>query len=275
MKKFLFVALFAFALAHFPSCSSTVDQTEQNETEKVPADDSQIESGIEGEDENEQIEEVWALYEGTLGLYEQQVVMELRITGDQVSGNYFYAKHQKLIQLSGTFDEDKQLVKVTESYKGKPTGYLEFYVEKGELTGKWMKKSGASEKENFSAELVPLSKENYKLELQEYENPHVINVYNGATEEDEQMEVTDELKMSKLGKGFFAFYYSVTGGNAHMGTVEGLGETSGGTSYFEGEDACRLEFKFNNKTLVVTEAKSCSYYRGAHAYFDGTLTKKR
>jgi hypothetical protein len=214
------------------------------------------------------------VYEGTLGLYEQQIVMELVITGEKVSGSYFYAKHQKLIQLDGTFDPAKQRVQATESYKGKTTGYLDFYVEKGELTGKWMKKAGAKDQEDFSARMVSIAKEDYAPKFEEYDNPHEVMVYNGSEEGEEMMDANNVLKLTKIGKGYFTFYYSVVGANAHMGTVEGLGETQNGVGFFEGEEECRLEFKFGNKTVEVEEAQPCDYYRGARAYFDGKLTRK-
>lgn len=267
----LFILIVGLA---FASCSTSATPEEISADIKV--DRVSGENGVATEDQAEpderEEESVWALYEGKLGMYQQQIIMELVITGNKISGNYFYAKHQKTIQLDGSYDPTTQLAKVTESYKGKATGYLEFYLEKGELNGYWMKKSGSAEKEDFTAQMISLSKSDYLPKHARYENTHEIIFY--ADEEDLRDEVTDVLKISALGKGYYVFYYSVTGQNAHTGKVEGLARSAGGSTFFDDANGCRLEFEFEKNKVTVLEKEDCSYYHGARAYLSGTLTKK-
>lgn len=236
-------------------------ETSADEAEKIPV------------VEETAAERIWGVYSGKLGLYQQEVVMELIISGNQVSGSYFYAKHQKTLQLDGTYDKNTQKFLVTESYKGNPTGYMEFTLTKGDLVGSWMKKAGSKEKEDFHAALLPIDEKNFKAVHSTYEYKHQMQVYNATEEADVEM-VTDVLKVSQLGEGLFAFYYNVIGGTGHLGSMDGLGETRDGISIFEVDD-CALQFDFSAKAAVVKETGDCQYYRGARVYFEGSLKKVR
>jgi hypothetical protein len=269
LKKISIYSFLAFTFL-IQSCGETpaevVDKTEttQEQVEEMPADVENDEVAVEEET-------VWGVYEGYLGLYEQHVIMELFITGERVTGNYFYAKHQKLLELKGTFDSETNTITLEESYKGKPTGHLEFTASRGEIDGKWMKKKGAKEQENFKANLVAIDKDEFSSVRNRYEDTHEISIYNGTDEDIE--EVTNVLTINKIGDKFFSFYYSVIGANAHIGSVEGFGEIGkDGLGVFSGEDNCVLEFTFSKNTVEVHET-DCQYYRGARAYFEGILTK--
>lgn len=217
------------------------------------------------------LETVWAVYQGKLGLYDQQVIMELSITGNDVNGSYFYTKHQKSLELTGVFDSQTNMVQLTESYKGKTTGYLEFNLSRGEINGNWMKKKGHNEKEEFTAMLVNIDKDDYTLNHSRYKNEHQITMY--GLEEDNIEQVTDVLNISKIGGGYFTFYYSVIGKNAHMGNIEGFGEIGeDNLGIFRDEETCELEFDFEKNTIEVHETGDCRTYRGYHAYFEGILT---
>jgi len=263
------ILFFAFAIA---SCSETPDNTSPTPSDEPSTETvSETTEANETSDENTE-ERVWGVYAGKLGLYEQEVAMELIITGNKVSGSYFYAKHQKALELNGTYDDSSQKFKVTESYKGKTTGYMEFTLLKGELNGYWMKRAGSKEKEDFQATLLPVDEKDFKVVHSVYENEHEMSIYNA---EDSEVEtVTDVLKVSQLGKGLFTFYYSVVGGTGHLGNIDGLGETQNGKSTFE-LDECALQFVFNSKGAEVHETGDCQDYRGARAYFEGSLKKIR
>jgi len=45
----------------------------------------------------------------------------------EIEGYYFYVRHQKNIDLKGFSDSRTRGIYLKESYKGKPTGYMEFY----------------------------------------------------------------------------------------------------------------------------------------------------
>lgn len=264
------ILFLAFLLA---ACSENPenDVSTSNDEASTEASPDELEESPELEESAE--ERAWGVYAGKLGLYEQEVVMELIISGDKVSGSYFYAKHQKALQLDGTYDKASQKFVVTESYKGKATGYMEFDLIKGELNGFWMKKAGSKEKEDFKATLLPVDEKEFKVVHSVYESKHEMTIYN-ATEEAEVEMVTDILKVSQLGKGLFAFYYSVIGGTGHLGSLDGLGETRNGKSTFQ-MDECELQFDFSSKNAEVHESGDCQYYRGARVYFEGSLKKIR
>ena len=263
------ILFFAFACA---GCSETPENVAPTPGDKfsTEAGTSALEPNPEGEESSD--ERVWGVYAGKLGLYGQEVAMELIITGNKVSGSYFYARHQKALQLDGTYNEASQKLQVTESYKGKATGYMEFTLLKGELNGFWMKKAGSTEKEDFQASLLPVDEKDYRVVHSVYENKHEMSFYNAEDSEVEM--VSDVLKVSQLGKGLFTFYYSVVGGTGHLGSLDGLGETQNGKSTFE-LDECELQFVFNSTTAEVHETGDCQAFRGARAYFEGSLNKIR
>ncbi len=264
LKSLSLLLLCLFALI---ACKTEIKPEEKPEDDIAPiAEESVPPSSLE---EPEEI--IWGLYEGKLGLYESQVVLALEIQGEAVSGNYFYAKHQKTLSLEGTYDPSSGMVKATESYKGKTTGYLEFKLSHGEIEGRWMKQKDAQEKEDFTATLIDLSEEDYSAKHGRYKDVHKITLFSG--EDDYEEEVTDVLTISEVGGGFFSFYYSVIGANAHIGSVEGFAKRKGDTGIFRDLESCELTFTFSGNTVEVHETGDCQYYRGARAYFEGVLSK--
>lgn len=268
LKNIHFSALILL-LSLVTSCTNEVDTTlVQADSQKEK---SEVQDSITAEETPEEV--IWGLYEGYLGIYEKHIVMELNISGDQVSGKYFYTKHQKSLDLKGNFNEATNVMSLTESYKGKVTGYLEFKLSRGIIEGKWMKKKGATESESFKASLINLNKNEFNLTQNRYEDEHTVLIYNGVDGEDE-MEATDVLTINRIGKKYFSFYYSVVGGNAHLGSIEGFGTLDkAGNGLFKDEEACELKFTFSNNKAEVEETGDCQYYRGARAYFMGTLKK--
>ena len=269
LKKISIYSFFALTI-FIHSCGETPEET-VDKMEIVQQEVTEPQEDVVSEEPAIQEETVWGVYEGNLGFYEQHVIMELSITGEKVTGNYFYAKHQKPLELKGIFNSETNTIIATESYRGKTTGYLEFTISKGEIDGKWMKKKDAKEQEVFKANLVAIDKDEYTSVRNRYEETHEIMFYNGT--DDDIEDVTNVLTINKIGDKFFSFYYSVIGANVHVGNVEGFGEIrKDGIGVFSGEDDCILEFTFSKNKVEVHET-NCQYYRGARAYFDGILTK--
>ncbi|MDX2360900.1 MAG: hypothetical protein QNK23_08850 [Crocinitomicaceae bacterium] len=214
------------------------------------------------------------IYVGYIGLYEKHVVMDLIITGDQISGTYFYSKHQKPLTLSGTFDQANNLFKVYETYNGVKTGYMEFTVSKdGKIDGVWKSKEDSQNEEVIFLAITGVIPELYTPIFKRYEVTHDIMIYNG--EEDEPLEATSYLVINKIDEKYFSFYLSVIGGNAHVGSLEGLGtydESNNSVGSFTDGDRCTLHFKFNENTVEIME-DNCGDYHGAHAYFEDTFTE--
>ena len=256
----------------FSSCTSEPTSEEGTASEEHTVHEETPKNLTEEPENN--VETVWGVYQGTLGVYDQHVVMQLSITGNEVQGSYFYSKHQKSLNLKGAYDAESGLMQVTESYKGKTTGYLEFTLSRGEIVGKWMKKEGAEDKEDFSARLIGVDKNEYEPVHEHYLNKHEISIYN--VEEGDVEEVVDVLKINKIGGGYFSFYYSVIGTNAHLGNIEGFGEIGDDEiGIFRDDEACELEFTFSKNTVEVHETGDCQLYRGYRAYFGGILTKAK
>ena len=253
------------------SCSSDTTEELTDTVPEVVAEEQQ--EGLV-EQEVEEFDSIRGIYEGYIGLYEKHVVMDVTLVGDQVSGSYFYTKHQKPLSLEGTFDQASNAFKVIESYKGKETGYMEFTISKdGEIEGVWLIEDGAEEEEMVSLLKMNVAPEEYEPKFSRYEVTHDLMIFNG--EENENFEATSELVINKIDHNHFSFYMHVIGGNAHVGSIEGLGiynPTNKNTGKFYDGDLCGLDFIFNDNDVEVIE-DNCGYYHGAHAYFSDTFFK--
>ena len=221
-------------------------------------------------------ESFWGLYEGEVGLYSQQVVMELSIKENTVTGSYFYAKHRKLLQLNGSIDGTTNKVKLEEKYKGKTTGYLEFIWDEDKINGSWSK-SPSSEKESLELSLLPIKKQEYNPSYIAYEKTILIDEHgfdNHGNDSIFQEPRTNYIYISQLNESTFCFHYHVFGRNFHMGTIEGIAYKENDSHYvFKDKLGCELQFTKSEKTIDVNES-NCETHHGAFAYFDGTLNKK-
>jgi hypothetical protein len=218
----------------------------------------------------------WVFYEGRVGTYEQQVVLELGITDSTVSGRYFYARHQKFLALEGTFDTLTKEIKLVESYRGKITGYINC-VQKpdGSLEGSWSKLE-EGDKEPFSANPLELNlggKRLMKVRFEKYTRAHDILVYNGISNEPAIEKVVDEIVVSHINDSYFSYHYSVIGGNAHLGSMDGIAKSNDTktANYQSQKTDCMLQFSFKKDSISIIEDGNCSYYRGMRAHFGNTL----
>ncbi len=222
----------------------------------------------------------WNFYGGKMGDYLLQIVMELGFTGEEVSGRYFYAKHQKFLALTGVYDSVERTVFLTESYNGRITGYIEATLsEDGELEGEWYRDENSRDvAQPFRASPMALTfdeNDQMSVSFAQYMRHHSIQIFNGAERRYDAEAVVDECYVSQLDSRHIVFSYSVYGDNGHHGKIEGV-------ATFNNEDValcnhedlgCSLSFQFYPDSLVVRELKDCSSCRGSRAHFNNSLVK--
>ncbi|MFT5778831.1 MAG: hypothetical protein ACI837_001787 [Crocinitomicaceae bacterium] len=218
----------------------------------------------------------WIFYEGRVGIYEQQVVIELGISDSTVSGRYFYARHQRFLALEGTYDTLTKEIKLIESYRGKITGYINCIQDvEGNLEGTWSKLED-SDKEPFAATRLELNLDGKRLmnvRFEKYTHAHEILVYNGISNEPAIEKVVDEIVISHINDRYLSFHYSVIGGNAHLGSMDGIAQITEPNlaEYQSPQTECLLRFSFTKDSIAIVEEGDCSSYRGMRAHFGNTL----
>ncbi len=211
-------------------------------------------------------------YAGTIGLYGEAVLMEVNADNNVITGRYWYLKHGRQIQLSGTTSAKGNEWQVEESVKNVVTGIMTLEITGDELSGQWHAPGKKSELQEVNLQKVYHTEEGrIDPKFENYTFSKTISIYNG--EEDEEEEVTDDLRLVRIGN-YVLFQYFVIGHNAHVGHINGLAmfETKNKAIY-KGENACELSMTFDGNKVTVVEEEDCSYYRGMRAYFEGTLTK--
>jgi hypothetical protein len=266
---FLFFALFLFACE-----SAEVDEVEIESMNGRVGSDIVDESSAANEINEDAI---WSFYEGRMGTYEQQVVLELGILGTEITGRYFYARHQDFLALEGNFDSITETYYLTESYRGKITGYIKFTANsEGNLEGSWSKLE-ESDPEPFIATKLDLTVDDMQLnvDFERYDFRHEVLIYSGVSNESDVTPVVDEIMISHLDEKYFSFHYSIIGGNGHLGSIDGLGIRTSADSaeYRSPANGCVLSFAFANDSIVISEQEDCSFYRGMRAHFGNSLGK--
>lgn len=254
----------------FSACGESKDQEktpkkEQNESSAIQEDTSAIEENYK-----------WNYYAGTVGLYDEEVIVELAFSGDSVFGGYWYLKHGKKLTLSGKASLKSNQINLTESYKGKTTGKFIIMNHEDSLVGSWLApKSSANTQNVHLVRVLNNQIEPFTPKFEKYVWEHEIWMYNFNGEDDESVEremAEDEMNLVKIGD-YVLFNYSVIGSNAHVGYISGLAKLKGNKAIFKGEDPCELSIEFVNDKTIKTNEDDCSYYRGMRAYFEGELKK--
>ncbi|MCB9225388.1 MAG: hypothetical protein R2780_00345 [Crocinitomicaceae bacterium] len=238
-----------------------------------------------GEDDPEGTDSKHVLY-CEIGLYEKPAIMVLDwMTRDEngvypIKGYYFYIDHQKNLDLEGFSDPSTRGIYLTESYKGKKTGYMEFAQDvPWEGENYWAASKGNSDKQTFySEDLMFRDNMGAQVDIQkgQYTNPHTITIYMGDEEGEVEESVTDELNWVIINQEFFAFDISTTGRNAHTGEASGLATIKGNKAIWisDSEEHCKLTFDLSKKeSSIEVSEENCEYYHGAHASFDWNFSK--
>ena len=215
----------------------------------------------------------WVLISGVMGLYQSTVMIDLKISNGNVTGKYFYARHQKYLDLNGTVGKDG-MIKLKESYKGKTTGFLNFTNIDGKIKGSWCAKEDFKDPQEFNGnEITTINDSDYAPKFERFAYEHTTVIYNGEDVEPDEIAVTDDLMVNYISPDLITFYYHVTGANGHIGSIEGLASKSkDGIWIFKGEDECILTLKIDAKKAYIDE-DNCNYYRGFRAYFENTLDR--
>lgn len=223
----------------------------------------------------------WSFFEATIGDYRQQIIIELATAGTEVSGRYFYAKHQRFLTLIGTFDTLTERYQLTESYKGEPTGYLGFQLTDDLcIQGNWTRDEDTSTLEvPFSGKKLDLylnNREQMDVRFSEFEREHIVlnHLLNGDAPVEEP--VLDEFKVSTIDQKHFAFYFHTISDNTHLGTLQGIATmVEKDYAIFNATDNnCMLSFRFFEDSIVIEEEENCSDYRGANVIYNSTVHRK-
>ncbi len=210
------------------------------------------------------------VFQGTLGIYEAQLVMSLIREGDQVKGSYYYSRHQKPLQLSGKIDKKSGILKITERYKGKVTGHFEGKIEEGVFKGDWFKAKERKEVHKFSFRKVHIAKENRRFT--KYSKTFKMFLVG----EEEPVMVKTILKVSSISEKTFSFYYEVYGQNGHSGSMQGLATvTEPGVAVFYGKEGAQLIFKFTKNSVETVPNDKCRYYCGTRASLAWELSEEK
>ena len=267
----LLYTLFAATLLF--SCQQSEDSKESNDTPDT-SDKKEQESSEPKVQEKEETPKSYDYYAGTIGLYGEDVLMEVNSDDNTITGRYWYLKHGKQIRLSGTTSAKGNEWQVAESVKNVVTGNMTLEVNGDELSGQWYAPGKKSELQEVKLQKVYHSDAGtIEPKFETYQFTKTISIYNG--EEDEEEEATDDIKLVRIGD-YVLFQYFVIGHNAHVGHINGLAKMKDkNKAVFKGEDACELSLTFDGNEVTVMEEESCSYYRGMRAYFAGTLKKTK
>jgi hypothetical protein len=197
-----------------------------------------------------------------------------------ITGYYFYVKNQKNLDLEGYSEPSTRGIYLTESWKGKETGYMEFAQDDWDGENFWAPSKESTDRQEFnSQDLIftdPMDA-NIALQYDMFTDEHGITIYMGEEEGEVEEMVTDELNWVIVNEEFFAFDISVTGRNAHTGAANGLANIQGDKAIWiapDDDQGCKLTFDLSNreKEISVTE-DNCTYYHGFHASFDATFRK--
>lgn len=272
MKQTYYALLLFFV---FASCQQEV-KTEENKQVKDNAEQElSSESEIVANDiEEDETPRTFDYYAGTIGLYGEDVLMEINQNELTLSGRYWYLKHGRQIAIQGEASAKSSEWQLTESLKNVVTGYMTLQLENGALTGQWYAPGKKSELQEVVMKKV-FTSDNGQIqpEFEDFSRSKVITMYNGDKDEVTEEDASDDIRLVRIGD-YVLFQYFVIGANAHVGHINGLAKFESKTkAIFKGEEECQLSLDFNGNEVTIREDENCSYYRGMRAYFDGTLTK--
>lgn len=261
MKKVFYLLLVIF----LASCSN--EKAAPKKEDKTPDKEIRVEDTVIVEERK-----LWDYYVGTVGLYGEEVVMQIASDKDGITGGYWYLKHGKKLTLSGNAAPKSGDWSLEESYKGKTTGKFEVRNTGNTLEGLWYAPNSNERQEVHLSRIIEETEEELDLNFEKYTYDHSIAIYyNGIDGETE--DVTDEFRCVKIGDGIL-FYFDVIGANAHTGSIGGWAKfSSDNVAKFQGEEGCVLTIEFKDDKTVFIDEEDCNYYRGMRALFYGELKK--
>lgn len=271
MNRVGFIIALLIFLVSCEEESSVFEQIQSLEGKKV---NTEIEESKAKNDTTYQSTK-WSFYEGRLGNYHQQFVLEIGQSSNQISGRYFLARHQKYIDLNGTIDTLSDTIRLVETHLGNITGYLTFKRDSNELNG-YRQSTLEGPRQAFHAKPIQLelqNREQISVVFLKYTKDKTIEVYNSIESKTVQEKAVDELLLSKVDNKHFAFYYHVIGPNGHTGSVDGIATLVDKDYAIYKEDECMLSFRIFSDSIIVEEEEECTFNRGMHATFNNSLQK--
>lgn len=273
------------AVVFLPDCSPPEKEQEGQIMEYAGEEDNteEDEPAPENESDEEEFETKWTqVVEANIGTSGELAIMILKEQAQneegliEITGYYFYVAHQKNLDLKGTKDPKTGKYILTESYKGKTSGYMEFITGKPDQSF-WAPSKGG-EKQDMSAKNLT-GGDPYEMTLTlnhgNYIYEHEVTMMTG----EENWNNTDELKVTFINDDYMAFDINVVRTNAHLGAVSGIARVSEDKArYLVDEDdefsICDISFDLSQKNEITVVENNCTIWHGAYATFDGTYVKK-
>lgn len=291
MRNFLSLTFLSVFIISCSDTSETLDAAADNETEvdSLTLVDENGESFEEDDQDFEGVESKHVLF-CKVGIYEEPAIMVLdwgESDGNgfsSITGYYYYLKHGKNLDLEGYSESSTRGIYLTESYKGKQSGYMEFaqdaHIQPWDEENFWATSMNSDDHQDFYSEDILFQdpmEANIALTNEHYYYEHEVMMFDA--EEEYTMEVTNELHISTINDEFLAFKIYVVCANGHQGEVSGLAKIEGDKAYYDNglEDdweVCKLTFDLSKEDEISVEEIRCQAYHGARAYFDGTFYKK-
>jgi len=218
------------------------------------------------------------VFNGYIGRYKTNALMNLVFEGDSITGSYYYYKNLGRLTLNGSIDPVTNKIRLVESYKGKPTGYFRGSFSPEGLTGSWSATAAFDRAQGFEFELFKTSevgtKPSAQLQDATYILEHGIEMWNIEEKVFEKGTTTDDITVRFIDDTAFTFDYNVSGHNGHSGRIAGIGKMLNlNQGIFNGEEGCELIFDFYDKRVDIN-AERCQEYAGQRAHFGGSLKKK-
>ena len=218
-----------------------------------------------------------------IGIYQEPALIVIEseetdeVNGDgdwaEVKGYYFYIKNQKNLDLNGGLDMINGQYMLTESYKGKKTGYMRFSTQDYD-DNFWAVSEESTDRQEFNFQEIKAKDydvKSFMIKKQLYSDKH--QVQDMSLEEEVFEEVEDNLAMVFIDDDKMLFDYSVVRTNFHMGSAQGLAtKNTAGDYVWSGEEGCVLTFEVQENSVDVTE-KDCELYHGFRATLNGSYSK--
>ncbi len=278
----------AFLLFLFTLSACSTDTTVQDSSEKREIHTDSINSMAYVEDtiqESANLEpEFTTIHAARIGTYQELAILVLKWYPlddngiHPIDGHYFYAKHQKRLELEGYSEPRTRRIYLTESYKGKKTGYIEFTQDDFENESFWAPNKQSKDRQDFkcydldSGEPLEMT---VALNHEKYQDKHEVT---GLGEPGQYETVMNELLVTRINDEYLAFYISVIGDYAHLGTVQGVARIEGDQAIFDNRDklndGCELNFDLSEKNKIKVKEVDCRDFHGARVTFDGVFTRK-
>ena len=229
-----------------------------------------------------------------IGGYESPAIMVLNWDGpnesgtSEIEGYYFYVRYQKNIDLKGFSDSRTRGIYLNESYKGEPTGYMEFYQGGIDGASYWTSSKENDDHKYFNSEELFFrdpSEKNLVIQKDKYRYKHIIAALNYNDPEGtwsnpdsyDLYEVEDKLNCVIINDEYFAFDIRVMCTNWHEGKINGITKISDVNQVLYVDDEmgeCKLTFNLSEEGSITVGEETCWRYHGTRASFGGIYPKQ-